>query len=55
MTPDWTLRRCARCGVLESDPRAALVVDPRTSEIVHIAGLLHCGVMVAVDDAEVSR
>jgi hypothetical protein len=27
MMQDWTLRRCASCGILETDLRAVLVVN----------------------------
>src|ERR1035441_268610 len=55
MTGDWSLRRCASCGILESDPNAVLVFDWATGEIVHLAsnGVQRCGSLVVVNDAEV--
>jgi hypothetical protein len=57
MTGDWQIRRCNQCGALESDPTIALAFDWYNGEVVHLTGggVLRCGALVAVDDAEVSR
>ena len=48
MTGDWIMRRCDSCGVLGSDLRAVLVVDRDTGDVVHVAGLSRCGIVVDV-------
>jgi hypothetical protein len=57
MTGDWQIRRCNQCGALESDPTIALAFDWYNGEVVHLTGggVLRCGALAAVDDAEVSR
>jgi hypothetical protein len=50
MTTDWCIRRCASCGVLESDLRASLVVERDTGNVVHIAGVSRCGTMVDIPE-----
>jgi hypothetical protein len=52
MTDDWQLMHCDVCHALESDPTVHLVVDPGSDDVIHIAGLVRCGVMVAPNERD---
>lgn len=52
MTGDWQIMHCDVCHALESDPSVHLVVDPDSDNVIHIAGFVRCGVMVAPNERD---